>query len=85
MSATPGPWVAYVSETGSFEVDATHDGLPCAIASRGPWERNRAASAANAHLIAAAPDLLSALTKFMDACAYAERDGLKGAIADANE
>jgi len=63
---TPGPWrVEDETELGGFAVYAEYNGQfgrkTAIICSRNRWEHQAAASLANARLIAAAPDLLSAL------------------------
>jgi hypothetical protein len=68
---TPGPWNALFDQDGSFEVECeTH-----AIANRGPLRQKAEESIANARLIAAAPDLLHALTILHDECSVT-RDGV---------
>lgn len=54
---TPGPWVADVVECGAFQVMVPGK----VICTRANWSSNAPASVANAHLIAAAPDLYEAL------------------------
>jgi hypothetical protein len=52
-SFTPGPWVTQPID-GAFEI---RDGRGWVLAQRGPWPINAEESAANARLIAAAPEL----------------------------
>jgi hypothetical protein len=59
MTHTPGPWNLWCSERGEFYVSAS--GQEFVICSRNPVDYRGAESVANAHLIAAAPDLLAAL------------------------
>lgn len=54
---TPGPWKATIAETGGFVIQAAGH----VICNRAPIEHAADESAANAHLIEAAPDLLSTL------------------------
>lgn len=65
---TPGPWVADVDELGAIvEASERNDERAVAVC-RGPDK------AANAHLIAAAPDLLAACKRFNE-LADAMREG----------
>jgi hypothetical protein len=57
---TPGPWVV----EGDWVTDVATDGNICEVSM--PSSEDEAEQAANAHLIAAAPDLLAALRRFMD-------------------
>lgn len=54
---TPGPWYLAFTCDGGFHVECADKNIICR---RGPWSHNAERSNANAHLIAAAPDLLSA-------------------------
>jgi len=64
MSHTPGPW--HVNCDGYFRIVGDAEYAPIArINGIGP------ASQANAHLIAASPDLLEALEEFVDTLGFA--------------
>ena len=66
---TKGPWGSAVNlNTGAFRI-VCGDGI--IIAERSGWPTNEAQSAANARLIAAAPDLLEALKALLS---YDEQD-----------
>jgi len=59
---TPGPWLAKRADGGGyFEWHVGRDGENCSIAEDITDPVTRDPSEANAHLIAAAPDLLDAL------------------------
>jgi hypothetical protein len=72
MSHTPGPWYPFVADNTRFP-GIDHDngsvilygeaGEDCGIRGKDIEERT-----ANAHLIAAAPDLLAALERIIDEC-----------------
>ena len=64
---TPGPWVASTTPAGRGKV-ANADGFSVANTTAGPY----ATQVANAHLIAAAPDLYSAIVELLDASNIAE-------------
>lgn len=55
---TPGSWKCWAGETGEFNI-TVDDGVT--ICSRSAWGHRANESRANAHLIAAAPELLAAL------------------------
>lgn len=57
MKHTLGKWTATLHECGAFDI---HDEDGATIASRNPWTHRVQESEANAHLIAAAPELLAA-------------------------
>lgn len=60
MKHTPGPWrVSLNTATGAFAIE--DDNRIAVICSRADWIHRASESAANARLIAAAPDLLAAL------------------------
>ncbi len=62
---TPGPWEADVALDGAFSIYAKgpqFGGGQAILCSRAPWKHLAEESEANARLIAAAPDLVSALT-----------------------
>lgn len=61
---TPGPWtLGHVGQHGAFEIGVNYrHGLPSfVVAGRNDVSHRSAESAANARLIAAAPDMLAAL------------------------
>lgn len=71
MSAkhTPGPWSLDLCDEGGFAVciePRIDMGWHAVITSRGPWGHRAEESHANARLIAAAPDLLTALSAIAD-------------------
>ncbi len=71
MSAgfTAGPWSVIDAEGGGFAIWADRPGASgCILASRNPWPHYAETSAANAHLIAAAPCLVKAIKALLDAC-----------------
>ena len=71
MEHTPGPWRAYCLGSEGYQVRRDNDGVPAATIKESFTERmtpivyamggSFEAQKANAHLIAAAPDLLEAL------------------------
>lgn len=58
---TPGPWNLWTGQTGAFEVYVGEPLRGDVIVQRHDWNHKAEESKANAHLIAAAPDLLAAL------------------------
>jgi hypothetical protein len=76
---TPGPWFAKRAGDGRyFEWYVGRDGGNCSIAEDITDPVTRDPSEANAHLIAAAPDLLEALKMMMEG-------GLEGPTSQATE
>lgn len=73
MSFTPGPWVAHLHSDGAYSIKqpGDYDTQPM-IASRSNWSHRANESHANAHLIAAAPDLLAACEEMLS-CYVPER------------
>jgi hypothetical protein len=59
MSHTPGPWHAEFGPQGGYVISDDERGHTVCL--RSPWPMRMGESEANARLIAAAPDLLSAL------------------------
>jgi hypothetical protein len=61
---TPGPWRASIDlRTGAFTIE--DDNRIAVLCSRADWDHRAAESAANARLIAAAPDLLSEMKRYL--------------------
>lgn len=60
MAHTPGPWHREWVVDGAFQVSGQANGDKCVIASRAPFPSRHFEFAANARLIAAAPELLAA-------------------------
>lgn len=59
---TPGQWEALLHTNGAFDILATDEkGAELALANKGPMTSRAEEMHANAHLIAAAPELLEAL------------------------
>ncbi len=71
---TPGPWnLDYVID-GAFQISGTVRGDACVLATRAPFPSRHFEFAANAHLIAAAPDLYAACQKFVDSFKSLQRE-----------
>lgn len=76
---TPGPWVAGFGLQGGFSIEVgggfgAHD--YAILCQRSPWPHRAAESEANAHLIAAAPDLYAALSALVTTLAAQDDEGL---------
>lgn len=65
---TPGPWRAIEGRDGAFEIVAGISQIAC----RAGWCRLSEESIANAHLIAAAPDMLTELARLREELARAK-------------
>lgn len=85
MSHTPGPWKTTIRKAGAFDVFAgEYPELSYPICSRGSSvEHMEAECAANAALIAAAPDLLAALYNMLDDGDETDRAQARAAIEKA--
>jgi hypothetical protein len=65
---TPGPWKVYLAKTGFHVIGiGASDGMGITDGGFGVWGGGDAESLANATLIAASPELLSALVECVDA------------------
>lgn len=67
MHHTPGPWTANISPQGGFDIekDPNELGRYMVLATLNAHESRADEMHANAHLIAASPELLEALQSFM--------------------
>ncbi len=86
MSHTPGPWSVQFVIDGAFQIMGTEQGDECVIAARNEFPDRHAEFAANARLIAAAPDLLAACKAASNAMFRVDldtHDKLRAAIAKA--
>lgn len=72
---TPGPWQRYERTDGGFVI-TTQKGLTPAALANIVFRRDLHEFAANAHLIAAAPELYEALEMVRDADEDCRKDGL---------
>ena len=81
---TPGPWMPFVDGDGCFAIFPDAD-PHISLCSRAPWPQRAKESAANARLIAAAPDLLAALNRLVHLTAILppDMDEPGSAMADA--
>jgi len=84
---TPGPWKLF-KKAGSCDLRVDGYGVICDFMVDGPNEEMDVEAIANAHLIAAAPELLEALHAFMidpnvSKCLSVNLDFVRAAIAKA--
>lgn len=63
---TPGPWEASISVLGEGTIFAGNDDIALVYVTDGADEPKAYPAAANAHLMAAAPDLLASLKEMLD-------------------
>ena len=83
---TPGPWTATSEDNGEWGIDSENWGIAVVAACAGMEDPN-GRSDANAHLIAAAPDLYAALDALIDGRNWSmsseKFDAAKAALAKA--
>jgi len=85
MSHTPGPWMLDYVVDGAYAIHGTAAGDQILIATRAPIPRLHEEFVANAHLIAAAPDLLAAVHRAVETIRALHDIGLIGSPHAAEE
>jgi len=79
ISHTPGPWRAYISEHNTIEIEDKNQDIIISWAGFDSCHKIIPERKANAHLIAAAPEMLEALTECRDVLSKLAQTGkIKG-------